>query len=41
VLTRLNQDPALSAGIWLTMATDVLGLLTLLGLTTIFIERIR
>ena len=40
VLTRFNQDPALSAGIWLTMTTDVLGLLTLLGLTTIFLERV-
>jgi len=40
LLLRLNQDPALSAGIWLTMTTDILGLLTLLGLTTVFIDRV-
>ena len=40
LLARFDQDPALSAGIWVTMATDVLGLLTLLGLTTIFIDRV-
>ena len=36
-LHRLHQDPALSAGIWLTTATDVLGFL---GLATVLLSRI-
>ena len=36
-LHRLHQDPALSVGIWLTTATDVLGCL---GLATVLLSRI-
>ena len=36
-LHRLRQDPAVSAPIWLTNATDVLGALVLLGLATLVI----
>ena len=39
-LYRLRQDPALSAGIWLTTATDVLGFLGFLGLATLLLSRI-
>ena len=39
-LHRLNQDPALSGGIWLTMCTDAGGFLTYLTFATIFIEHI-
>ena len=39
-LHRLHQDPALSAGIWLTTATDVLGFLGFLGLATVLLSRI-
>ena len=39
-LDRMKQDPALSAGIWLTTATDVLGFLGFLGLATLLIGRI-
>ncbi len=39
-LHRLRQDPALSAGIWLTTATDVLGFLGFLGLATVLLSRI-
>ncbi|MEE8337023.1 MAG: magnesium transporter [Dehalococcoidia bacterium] len=40
-LHRLKRDPALSAGIWLTTATDVLGFLAFLGLATLLIARIE
>ena len=40
-LHRLRQDPALSGGIWLTTATDVLGFLAFLGLATALITRIE
>lgn len=39
-LHRLRQDPALSAGVWLTTVTDVFGFLTFLGLAAILIERL-
>jgi magnesium transporter len=39
-LHRLKQDPALSGGIWLTTATDILGLAGFLGLATVLITRI-
>ena len=35
-----RQDPAVSAPIWLTNATDVLGALVLLGLATLLISRL-
>jgi magnesium transporter len=37
-LTKLNQDPALSAGIWLTAITDLLGFLSYLTLATILLN---
>ncbi len=37
-LARIRQDPAVSAPIWLTNATDVLGALLLLGLATLLIS---
>ena len=40
-LQRLRQDPALSAGIWLTTATDVLGFVVFLSLAALLIERIE
>lgn len=40
-LHRLRQDPALSASIWLTTATDTLGLLGFLGLAALLISRIE
>ncbi|MDA0351569.1 MAG: magnesium transporter [Chloroflexi bacterium] len=39
-LHRLDQDPALSSGIWLTTATDLLGFLGFLGLAALLVERI-
>ena len=39
-LQRLRQDPALSAGIWLTTATDVLGFLVFLSLAALLIDAI-
>lgn len=39
-LHRLKRDPALSAGVWLTTAVDVLGFLGFLGLATLLIARI-
>ncbi|MGE3855764.1 MAG: magnesium transporter [Dehalococcoidia bacterium] len=40
-LHRLDQDPALSGGIWLTMCTDTGGFLVYLTFATVFIDRIR
>jgi magnesium transporter len=40
LLDRLGQDPAISAGIWMTTFTDVIGFLILLGLTTLFISQL-
>ncbi len=40
LLHRLGQDPAISAGIWMTTFTDVIGFLMLLGLATIFISQL-
>jgi magnesium transporter len=40
-LTRLDQDPALSGGIWLTTSTDVIGFLIYLSLATLFLTRIE
>ena len=39
-LQRFRSDPALSAGIWLTTATDVLGFAVFLGLAALFIGAI-
>ena len=39
-LQRLRQDPALSAGIWLTTATDVLGFLVFLSLAALLVDTI-
>ncbi len=39
-LQRFRQDPALSAGIWLTTATDVLGFLVFLSLATLAVDAI-
>ncbi len=39
-LQRFRQDPALSAGIWLTTATDVLGFAVFLTLAAIFVNAI-
>jgi magnesium transporter len=39
-LQRIRQDPAVSAPIWLTNATDVLGALVLLGIATLLISRL-
>ena len=39
-LHRLKQDPALSGGIWVTTATDILGLAGFLGLATVLIARL-
>ncbi len=39
-LQRFDQDPALSAGIWLTMLTDVIGFAVYLGLATALLSRI-
>lgn len=40
LLHRFGQDPAISAGIWTTTFTDVVGFLLLLGLTTLFISQL-
>jgi magnesium transporter len=40
-LHRLNQDPALSAGIWVTMCTDISGFTVYLGLATLLLRRIE
>lgn len=40
-LQRIRQDPALSGGIWLTTATDIVGLLGFLSLATLLISRIE
>jgi len=40
LLHRLGQDPAISAGIWMTTFTDVIGFLILLGLATVFISQL-
>jgi magnesium transporter len=40
LLYRLGQDPAISAGIWMTTFTDVIGFLMLLGLATLFISHL-
>ena len=40
-LAELRAVPALSGGIWLTTATDVLGFLAFLGLATALITRIE
>ncbi|MBX7110868.1 MAG: magnesium transporter [Dehalococcoidia bacterium] len=40
LLHRLGQDPAISAGIWMTTFTDVIGFLLLLGLATLFISQL-
>jgi magnesium transporter len=39
-LRRIGADPALGSGIFVTMATDLMGFLIFLGLATIFISRI-
>lgn len=39
-LNRLNQDPALSSGIWLTTVTDLIGFLGLLGMAALLIEQL-
>ena len=39
-LRRFRQDPALSAGIWLTTATDVIGFAVFLGLAALFVDAI-
>ena len=39
-LQRFRQDPALSAGIWLTTATDVIGFAVFLGLAALFVDAI-
>ena len=39
-LQRLRQDPALSAGIWLTTTTDILGFLVFLSLAALTIDAI-
>lgn len=39
-LHRLGQDPALSSGIWLTTATDLLGFLAFLGLAATLVSQI-
>ena len=39
-LQRLRQDPALSAGIWLTTITDVLGFLVFLSLAALLVDAI-
>jgi magnesium transporter len=39
-LQLIRQDPAVSAPIWLTNATDVLGALGLLGLATLLVSRL-
>ncbi len=38
LLHRAGQDPAISAGIWMTTFTDVIGFLLLLGLATLFLD---
>lgn len=40
LLHRFGQDPAISAGIWMTTFTDIIGFLLLLGLATIFISQL-
>ncbi|MGE0228553.1 MAG: magnesium transporter [Dehalococcoidia bacterium] len=40
LLHRFGQDPAISAGIWMTTFTDVIGFLLLLGLATLFISQL-
>jgi magnesium transporter len=40
LLHRLGQDPAVSAGIWMTTFTDLVGFLMLLGLATVFISHL-
>ncbi len=40
-LSRLQQDPALSAGIWLTTATDLLGFVVYLSLATLLISQLE
>jgi magnesium transporter len=38
VMTRLGKDPATSATIFITTATDVLGFLVFLGLATVLLR---
>jgi len=40
-LHRLKQDPALSAGVWLTTFTDVLGFLMFLGMAAVLVEHLE
>ncbi len=40
-LSRLRQDPALSGGVWLTMATDISGFLAFLGTAAILIDHLQ
>jgi magnesium transporter len=40
-LSKLKQDPALSAGIWLTTATDLLGFLAYLSLATLLVSQLE
>ncbi|MDA0256393.1 MAG: magnesium transporter [Chloroflexi bacterium] len=40
-LSRLQQDPALSAGIWLTTATDLLGFVVYLSLAALLISKLE
>jgi Mg/Co/Ni transporter MgtE len=39
-LQAVRQDPAVSAPIWLTNATDVLGAVALLYLATLLVSRL-
>lgn len=39
-LHRLNQDPALSSGIWLTTVTDLIGFVVFLGFATALVSQI-
>ena len=38
ILERLNIDPALASGVFVTTVTDVLGFLFFLGLASLFIQ---
>jgi len=38
LLHRAGQDPTISAGIWMTTFTDIIGFLLLLGLATLFLD---
>ena len=40
ILKKLNIDPALASGVFVTTFTDVMGFFFFLGLATLFVEKL-